>query len=228
MADNAFDMTDAQADPLTRGSGKSAGRAGSPRKIAYKAHMTRANIVLAALLIAGGVTVYVLSPHGGPAEVTAEEKLIEINVDTAILRLKGAPAVGPKGHATAKVTKGLLESFSEQIVRQQVPLAKLSKNPFIFVRPAVMTVSAAKQVKKSTEPKNEAEEVTHEQAAEMLSKLTLQTVMMGSKQVAIISDNLLSVGEKIEMFTVKRIDPKMVVLTWKDSEFELKMESPGD
>ena len=228
MTDDAFDMSDAQADPLVRQSGKSAGRAGSPRKSVYKAHMVRANIVLAALLIGGGVTVYLLSPHGGPAEATAEEKLIEINVDSAILRLKGVPGVGPKGHVTARVTKGLLESFSEQIVRQQVPLEKLSKNPFIFVRPAVTTVSIAKPVKKSTQPKNKPEEVTYEQATEMFVKLILQTVMMGSKQVAIISDNLLSVGEKIEMFTVKRIDPKMVVLTWKDSEFELKMESPGD
>jgi len=228
MNDGAFDMSGSQHDPLA-GAGASV-RASGAGKSVYKAQMTRANIVLAGLFIAGGITVYVLSLHKGPAQASADEKLIETNVDSAILRLNSSPVVGPEARSAANLTRGLLKSFSEQIIDSQVPLSKLPKDPFVFVRPASSIAEDPIPDSKPKKPTKTPEEITYAEAMEKLKKLTLQSVMMGSGQyrVAIISNNLLTVGQKIDGFTVKRIDSEEVVLTWKGSDYSLEMEDSGE
>lgn len=195
----------------------------------YKSQMTRANIVLAVLFVGGAATVYALSLRKGPAEASAEQKLIESSVDSAILRLKYAPARGSNALNARNVARDLLSSFSDRIVKSQVPLDKLDKNPFKFAplaRRASPPITEPQPQPK--QPAKTPEQITYEQAMERLSRLRLQSVMMDSSgSAAIISNNLLTVGQQMEGFTVKRIGPKSVVLTWGGQEFVLKMSLSG-
>ena len=57
-----------------------------------------------------------------------------------------------------------------------------------------------------------------------LKTLQLQSVMRGRNGgTAIISDNLLTVGQEIEGFTVEKIQAKSVILIWRDKKFVLEM-----
>lgn len=200
----------------------------STHKSVYATHMTRTNIVLVVLFVAGVATVYALSLHKGPAEASAREKLMESTVDSAILRLKQTPAPGPGRLPDAVATRDLLRNFAGQIIRWQVPLSKLPKNPFVFVRPTPAVAQVVEVPPEPARPEKTPEQITYEQAMIRLKQLHLQSVMMGSEAgVAIISNNLLTVGQQIDGFTVKRIDRQAVVLTWQGQEFVLKMTSTG-
>lgn len=108
-----------------------------PRHSSYKAEMTCVNIILAVLFAGGAATVYGLSLRKGPAEASAEEKLTESSVDSALLRLKGGAGRGSDALSARKITRDLLSNFSDRIVKNQIPLEKLDKNPFVFIPPEV-------------------------------------------------------------------------------------------
>jgi hypothetical protein len=195
----------------------------------YKAQMTRANIILAVLFAGGAATVYGLSVRKGPAEASAEQKLAESSVDSALLRLQGGAGRGTDALSARKITRDLLSNFSDRIVKNQIPLDKLEKNPFVFIPPEVRGVQPI-IVRTGSKPKVEEtpEEITQKQAMERLSRLRLQSVMMGSSgSAAVISNNLLTEGQQTEGFTVKKISSKSVVLTWRGQEFILKMSPSG-
>ncbi len=236
MVDDHVDRIDTiTASPLDGMDGESPGPTGErdvPRRSAggsYKAQMTRTNIILVLLFIGGAGMVYGLSLRKGPASASAQQQLIESNVDSAIDRLKHG---GGRAPAAQRVTRDLLGDFSQKIVRWQVPMDQLAKNPFVFISPAPQpdapSVKAAALRKR---PEKTPEQLTLEQVMVRFKKLRLQSVMMGSGDgdgVAIISNNLLTVGQQIEGFTISRIDPKAVVLTWRDRQFVLKMSTSGE
>ena len=224
-AQDAGDMPDMEAAPQQAQPQKS-----QPQHSSYKAQMTRANVILAVLFAGGVATVYGLSVRKGPAEATAEQKLAESSVDSALLRFKGGSGRGSDALSARKITRDLLSNFSDRIVKNQIPLAKLNKNPFVFVPPEARVAPSVTRVHPGSKPKVEEtpEEITQKQAMERLSRLRLQSVMMGSSgSAAVISNNLLTEGQRTEGFTVKKISSKSVVLTWRGQEFVLKMSPSG-
>jgi hypothetical protein len=55
--------------------------------------------------------------------------------------------------------------------------------------------------------------------------LKLQSVLSGRTPTAMISNNVLTVGQTISGWTVAEIHPRYVVLTWETHKFELRMGS---
>ena len=201
-----------------------------PQQSSYKAQMMRANIILAVLFAGGVAMVYGLSVRKGPAEASAEQKLAESSVDSALMRLKGGEGRGSDALSARKITRDLLSNFSDRVVKNQIPLQKLGKNPFVFVPPEARAAPTVTRVGPGSKPKVEEtpEQITQKQAMERLSRLRLQSVMMGSSgSAAVISNNLLTEGQRTEGFTVKKIGSKSVVLTWRGQEFVLKMSPSG-
>ena len=196
------------------------------RRSSYRRQMNRANIFLVVLFAGGLGLVYFLSLRKLPKQANAEEQVAEIQVDNLILRLgqKGGTTAGARG--THRVTRELLRSFCEQIVQRQIPAGDLKKNPFAFVAPRsaqpkpVSTQPVDQRLPKPSSP----EQASYEQALATFRALHLQSVMMGrSGRMAIISNNVLGVGQQIEMFTIKAIASDAVVLTWQGKAFVLKM-----
>jgi len=227
-AEDAADMPD--MDMGGAAVEKAQPQAPQPHHGSYKTQMTRANIILAVLFAGGVATVYGLSVRKGPAEASAEQKLAESSVDSALLRLKGGSGRGSDALSARKITRDLLSNFSDRIVKNQIPLEKLDKNPFVFIPPEAGAVPSISTVRPGSTQKVEEtpEQITQKQAMERLSRLRLQSVMMGSSgSAAVISNNLLTEGQQTQGFTVKKIDSKSVVLTWRGQEFVLKMSPSG-
>jgi hypothetical protein len=200
------------------------GRAGAAKggsNSPYRRQMLRGNVLLVALFVAGAGLVYGLSLRKGPAQASAAEQTTEAQVDSVIGRLTQAPA---SGDGTGSPTQRLLKGFYDRVTDRQVPLDKLHKNPFVLDRQAPDPVAATVAIVNPAAPAPEPGKGSREQAMAALANLHLQSVMTGrSGQLALISNNLLGVGQKIEGFTVKSIDPQSVILVWEDREFELRM-----
>ncbi len=231
MTGNPYDMNAPDDDATGKrqvvsgqaGRSQSSGEAGKGGH--YKQQMTRANVILAGLFLAGAATVYGLSLRGGPDKASAGQ-VDETQVDAAILRLNtqlpkdGAPASG-------RLTHDLLHNFSDYVVRRQIPLKQLQKNPFEFVAPDPQRAASTPQPERTSPERGvNPGTLTPENIAAELEVLHLQSVMMGrngDNGTAIISNNLLTVGTHIKCFTVKRITPTSVVLVCQGKEYVLMM-----
>lgn len=179
----------------------------------------RDNILLLLLFVGGVGGVFVLSLHKYPPLVNQDQKKVEAQVDAAILRLNAADPSAMAGQKSQK----LLEEFYRQSTATQIPLADLKKNPYIFA-PARPTAAVAAGDKSADDPAQKAREQSLEKANEAFRQMRLQSVMMGrGEATAIISNNLLTVGQPFQGFTVKSITARSVVLTWRDREFVLSM-----
>lgn len=185
----------------------------------------RANLLLAALFLCGAGGVYVLSLRGGPAKASAEQQFAEAQMDTAILRISSMPD-SSAAPSPGRMTRELLQTFYNRVTSCQVPLEKLGKNPFVFVPPVPPPAAPAQKPAVDVAETQPAEysNSSYQQALATFRGLRLQSIMMGNNGgTAIISNNLLTAGQQIDGFTVKAVNPKSVVLTWHDREFELKM-----
>ncbi len=190
----------------------------------YKAQMMRSNIFLVVLFAGTAAVVYGLSLRKGPAEASAEQKTMETRVDSAILRIANEDPAQAKTPSSGQITSRILKNFSNQIVERQIPLRDLKKNPFVFLSLAPANSIVVKKPPKPKPATKSPEEKSREEAMAILGTLHLQSVIMGrSGGTAIISNNLLTVGQSIEGFEIKSISPRLVVLVRDGREFKLEM-----
>jgi hypothetical protein len=211
-------MTEGDEQEVEDGQAAQAGQpSSSPALKALKA-----NGVLASLFVAAAIGIYFFSIKKGPSEASAKQSPAELQVDSAILRLR-QPTTGPSESAD---TEQLIKSFYSDLAKRQVPLSALKKNPFVFVPPTAPPLPVTTAPVDDSGPRLAAisEREAHDRAMATLKTLTLQSIVMGKEGgTAIISNNLLTVGQKIEDFTIKSISPKSVVLTFQGKDYPLYM-----
>ncbi len=175
---------------------------------------THANLLFVVLFLTGTGCLYLMSPRKGLQEASGDQKLAELQVDNALSSLANLDTTPGKA-------MDVVNTFYYQASQRQIPLKKLKSNPFIFTiieRPKP-TVQVPKQ------PPPTAEEIPNP-AHEMdeVKKLVLQSVLTGSREpVAMISNNLLTEGQKICGWILAKIEPRSVTLTWQDKTYVLRM-----
>ena len=190
----------------------------------YKAQMMRSNIFLVVLFVGAAATVYGLSLRKGPEEASAEQKTVECRVDSAILRIANTSSINVKMPSSGQVTGKILKTFYDQIAKRQIPLRDLKKNPFVNVPAKRANVTIVKKSSKAKPSEKSPQEISREKAMTAFKTLHLQSVMMGRDGgKALISGNLLAVGQTIEGFKIKSISPRLVVLVRDGIEFTLEM-----
>jgi len=191
--------------------------------------VARANVMLILLFLGGGAAVYGLSLRNGQTEDSEAQKLAEAQVDSALLRISQMPS-GEEGRpAAGRTTRKLLEGMYAEVTGRQVPLSRLRKNPFVMVLPRAPVATGPKTPRSRSDGQTKAEreeQQTLQDALARMRALRLQSIMMGGRAgaTAIISNNLVTAGQKLDGFTVRRITPKTAVLTWRDQTFTLEME----
>ncbi len=197
-----------------------------------KASLSRANLVLFGLFLAGVALVAFMSLRKGPQSTTAAEQQAEKNAHSAIDRFlqSQSPAAGPTAPAAQgrsgglgkfmEDTRGLVEMFFNFTSKKQVPLEDLKTNPFRFA---------------SAKPEADPKSVQEQQAAEARAKLVetvkadfarlkLQTIVNGpAGKTAMINSSVVKVGDTISQFKVVDIRPRQVLLTREDIEFTLEI-----
>jgi len=172
------------------------------------------NILLAAAFAAGVAGLWVLTRQSSPARASAEDKLAELRVDSALSALLNVSA------ESSRATE-VVNTFYYQARQRQIPPSGLRGNPFVFSPPA--RPKATQPLAKKPPPPVKVEKEDKHQLEEV-KKLVLQSVLIGSREpVAMISNNLLTEGQKIAGWTLTKIEPRKVTLTWKDKTYVLRM-----
>jgi len=183
--------------------------------------ISKGNLLLAGAFAAGIVCIYILSLRGGPSQASAEQNETQTQVDNVLSKLAAA---GAGGGISKKDQAGINTSYYEARHRQ-IDLSALRGNPFVFARsPADKPASRPENpVGAKVEPKAE-ESQDYTRALQEAQKLSLQTILTGSSgSTAMISNNLLTEGQTINGWTVSKIRPSEVVLTWKDKTYVLAL-----
>jgi hypothetical protein len=177
----------------------------------------RNNLILACLFAAGLLGVYLLSLRGGPTQASAEQLQAEQQVDAALL----AKSPSIKDSRSAKT---IVDSFYEEARLRQIPIGSLKTNPFLQrVRLAAAIAPAATNPAESAIATVASMDQTA--ATDAVKQLKLQTILSGAdgRALAMISNNLISEGQTISGWTVIKINPKDVTLSWKDQKYTLQL-----
>lgn len=191
---------------------------GPPPAAAGNAFLSRGNLMVLGIYLAGFAGLYTLSLRSGPSRALAQNSTVHAKVESALDLLEAAAAGGAaEPRSTAKAIVGEFYMAAKQ---RQVSSVALKGNPFLFHSHAAET-KPVEQPKVRPETLAAADE--EKQAMATLRTLRLQSVLVGRQTMAVISNNLLTSGQKIGPWTVGRISTREVELTWRDKTYVLKM-----
>jgi len=183
------------------------------------------NILLAGLICAGLVGVYVLKQNSGPETASAAEVTTQQRVDQALVMLKkSTPGITTK-------TSSLVEKFYYEARERQIALDKLERNPFLFElkqpdRTSVNDGSAVRTVTKSARNDDPARTLAMNQAGRLE---LMSTIVAGNAagSSAIISDIILYTGNSIQGWVIEKIASDKVELCWqKNKEVKFVLQMP--
>lgn len=195
--------------------GASAGAGENPRASGGGAATSKHALVIGGMVVATFACVFALSRGAkGPDVADAKQALIEQQVETAV---KALDTVGKDDTAPAVRGGDVAKSFYYQAAERQVPISQLTGNPFVYKPPMVKPVTAET-------PRPAKPEPAPDEDSGAVTKLTLQSVLVGTQApAAMISNNLLTRGQQINGWTLVEINPRSVVLERKGTTFVLTM-----
>jgi hypothetical protein len=177
--------------------------------------LTRGNVVLLALYVGGFGGMWLLGRQaGGPNKALAQQRNMHAKVESALSLLEATPSGG-----AASTAKGIVSEFYMAAKQRQLEAELLPKNPFVFQPTNV----EAKPVEPEKPKLEAAPDEDEKYAMAAIKSLRLQSVLMGKQTVAVISNNMLTEGQKVGPWTVSRIGAREVELTWKEKTHLLKM-----
>jgi hypothetical protein len=186
--------------------------------------MSQGTMVLVALLVVAGLVIYAMRTvqNGG----TSGNKDVDAKIEQALAKisqpyaLSGDDALAPGNTAKLfKDTQEIVEEFSNDPAKREVPIDYVKKNPFVM--PTTATPEAPVGAGPAR-PDENALAIKKLQAE--LKNLKLQSVMGGNRPVAIIDGELVQPGGTVGSFTVKAIKGTTVELEGAGQPFTLTME----
>ena len=188
-------------------------RSGAGEKLANSARkIGQGNILIVLVLIVAAAALYILREWKvAPGVSSAEARLMEATVDSAILQLGQAGA-----SARAADVEKVVNAFYARAERRQIPLGDLGRNPFQFQAGLMPPPTAG-----TTDPARQGPPPPQE-----VQDLKLQSILIGQSgnSIAMINNNMLTVGQTIRGWTVKEIHLRKVILEYKGRIYELKQE----
>jgi len=181
--------------------------------------LTRGNLSLLAMFAAGLAGLYALSRRTGPSTALADQSLAHAKVEAA-LDVLGAPPTAAEIQRQSSA-KAIVKEFYTAARQRQVDLRALRGNPFLW-RPERPPATRPVEAKPPPKPEKKVPDDLL-RAMEAVKTLQLRSVISGHTTVAMISSNVVAVGESINGWTVVRIDPTEVELAWGDERYILRM-----
>lgn len=180
--------------------------------------LTRGSMMLLGIYATGFLALYALGLRGGPSIAMGQQDLVYAKVDAALNLLDAKPSPGQLAKRTN--AKAIADDFYTAARQRQIDRTRLAGNPFIF-RQKKPEAAPIKIVEETVQK----DEVPAELKAAMaeVKKLRLQSVLVGRQTAAMVSNNLLTTGQTINGWTVSRIEPREVELTWKDQKYVLEL-----
>jgi hypothetical protein len=182
--------------------------------------MDSSSLILTGLFAAGIVCLYLLGSGKGPATASASQQTIQLEVDSALSRMNKSPLTDPNTQRAAEV----VSPFYDRAKRRQVPLGEVRGNPFILDAIAGLGGTNAKSQGQAPPSNTDGQSLRLTKALKDAEQLRLHAVIIGtSRPTAVISNNLVSEGQQISGWTVKKIEARKVVLAFESHTYALEL-----
>jgi len=185
--------------------------------VTMRGSFVRSNMLLIGVFAVGILCVYMLGLREPPRTASGQQSAPQISVEFDHKEVDKSESVcGLKpGEGMA-----IVDTFYYQAKQRQIPIGALVGNPFVTRSPRLAAPSLAKTPIKG----DDAQSDSMAEAIERVKKLKLQSVLMAtSGTTAMVSGQLLTKGQQIRGWTVVHIEPRRVVLAWRDQKFALEM-----
>jgi len=181
--------------------------------------LTQGNLALLAMFAAGVAGLYALRLRNCPSTALADQSLAHAKVEAALDVLGAAPTAAEAQRKSS--AKAIVSEFYTAARQRQIDVRALQGDPFVL---RLQPPAATQPVKAKPEPKPEKKVPDDlQRAMEAVKTLKLTSVISGLSTAAMVSSNVVAVGETINGWTVIRIAPTEVELAWRDKRYILRM-----
>jgi len=198
---------------------------------ASKRILTQGSMLILGVFVIAAGTLYgmrISQQVEGPSTTT---KSAEAKIDQALKKLASGNTTASDGSPNSGVMTNMFQStdqivsvFSADLTKRQVPARFVKKNPFVLpVFQSVATPDIESNADEERERRLRLRALNQE-----LKGLVLQSIMQGSRPVAIISGEMLQPNQSIGNFTIMAIHDRWVELVNDGEIFPLRMPNPND
>jgi hypothetical protein len=184
-------------------------------------------LIVAVAVVAVG-SLYLMRATQGDLSASKEVQAIEAKIATTLNRLN-APSLLPDGDpllaenlsALLTPTEDAASIFEHDVRDQQVPIEQVKKDPF--------SLAMGDNTLESAGVNNAVEELDRRLAKyrSEMSKFDLQSIMLGSRNIAVIDGEFYKVGDLLGSFRITAIEKLTVYLEAGGETFELTLQESG-
>ena len=182
-------------------------------------------LIVAVAIIAAG-SLFLMRASQGELTNSAEMDKIETKIADALNKLhnpsllqEGDPLRESNLNTLLMPTDEITAIFNNDVRDQQVPIEQVKKNPF-----AISLVDKGPNSIPDTKQKDRALAKLRDEA----NSLDLQSIMLGSRNIAVIGGEFYKRGDKLGSFTVTEIDKFTVYLQANGNPFELSLRDQNN
>ncbi len=180
-------------------------------------------LIVAVAIVAAG-SLFLMRASQGELSTSAEVQEIETKIANALNRLNN-PSLLPEGDPLSAEnlstllapTDEITAIFKHDVRDQQVPIEQVKKNPFSL---GLADSSQDGNAGPDTQQSDRALAKLHSEA----KSLDLQSIMLGARNIAVVSGEFYKRGDSIGSFTVTEIDKFTVYMHCDGKPFELSLK----
>jgi hypothetical protein len=186
--------------------------------------LSHTTLLVAVVAIVAAGSLYLMRASQGSLASSKDVQDIEAKIATTLNRLN-KPALLPDGDplqaanlaALLAPTEDVTAIFEHDVREQQVPIEQVKKDPFSLAFADDAQNTSAQDTAKDNDRR-------FAKFNEELRKLDLQSIMAGSRNIAVIGGEFYKKGDKVGSFTVTNIDKFTVYLQAGGVPFELTLQ----
>ncbi len=189
--------------------------------------LTNTTLILVAVVLIAGGSLYAMRAMRGSLASNGELKAIEAKIESTLTRLnspgllqEGDPLLASNLNALLTPTEDMTAIFEHDVREQQVPIEEVKKDPFSLAINE-STLETTSQGNTSSQGNQREKYLTE------LNQLDLQSIMLGSRNIAVIGGEFYKQGDRLGSFRVTAIDKFTVYLEAGGAPFELSLGSNG-
>lgn len=184
-------------------------------------------VVVVAIVATGSL--YLMRATQGDLSASQELQEIEAKIATTLNRLStpsllpvGDPLLSENLSALLTPTEDAASIFEHDVRDQQVPIEDVKKDPF--------SLALTNNTLEASSVDNAADQLGRKLAKyrEELHKLDLQSIMVGSRNIAVIGGEFYQHGDHLGSFSITGIEKFTVYLEASGAPFELTLQESGN
>ncbi len=176
------------------------------------------NIVLLGMFAAAIGGIYLLGSGPLHAEASPEQQAVEQRVELALAKLNATPKTGLGGASEQYLIQ---RTINYSVADRQIPLDVLRGNPFDYHANLVGDKGSQIGARQLAAGSGDSDA---DYALSATRQLAVQSILAGSNDgIALVNDQVVRVGDKINGWTVREIAPRSVTLQYKHMTHTLEM-----